>query len=495
MGNCTSKQFVADLGLQSKTYTAEESALIARETFASSIILRDAVPLEGEVTVNDPRPFVTFHEGVIAKKLLRRDSLRIETRSRATDGRRMDQCGFNPTSPQLNTIAEALVVQEWGAESEYCVKDMLPTYKQAAVKRQALNAGNDGWESPWLTLEFEYAVLRKMRDDVDKHSFMGDYGTGDKFRTHTDGFVKDIVLSSASVKTSKAEWLFTGDLTDTCIEYKIGAVEDSVPFNTSMTQTLADFVTKITVTDAAKFLDVNGVAIFESVTSTATKILIEMAMPYDIAFQVQLVLTNCDGFYICADGSLKANSAVTGPTMTFTQTQKLVTGEQPISFDWDAITPLNVLDKLNGMMAEIALKKPELLSAPDFTLFVAPNVMTAYLIAVKQSNQGTVGAGGQMPQVTTIWQGTQMQQLNFGMLPNDFIIGARPSSLHFGTYLRRDMDAWQTYVTPMCQNVQFKMQAHMGFKTTRRDEIVGTFTETAQHSFNFGARQPDPFEV
>ena len=495
-GKQTDLQVVGGFNLEAKTYSPEEAAIIARETFNASVILRGISPQplqEGEVITEMPDPFVTFHLDVINKKRLKRDSLRVDLRSRATDGRRADECGFNPTPPVDNQINETLLVQEFGIETQLCHADLLSTYKQKAMRYSLEN----GWDSPWLTLEMEYGMLKAIKEGVDANAFMGDYGSGDKFRAHTDGWIKDVVLSMGTVKNSIGVWTATGDLTDMCIEYQIGGQFGSIEFDTDTATTLANFVTELTVTHPQYFYDFNGVSVFESVTSDSDSITIELKQPYDMIFEVGIVLTNCDGFTRCSDGTLKANTAVTGATLTFELTQKMVTGEQPISFDWQTVNALNVMDILDGMYMEITLRKPELLTDPTFTLFVAPNVMAAYDIAAKRSNQNYVGSGGPLNNAPVfIWSGTRMQALPGKLLPNDFIFGAKPGNLHMGTYLGSQFNEWKTYIHPMSNNVDVKMLATMGFKTVRRDEIVGTFTPTTGvHTFNFGARQPEMFDA
>lgn len=497
LGQCTATDWVDGMGLESKVYPGEDAMQIARESFSKSVILQGVPQLEGAVdtTVNVSTPFVTWHEDVKQKKRFKRDTLRIGVQSKATGGKAMNGCGFFPKRVESNQLDATITVQEAYIHLEECPAQLLPTYQQAALRRQAANAGETGWESPWLSLEVEYGAMKTMAQTWDTHAFMGDYGVADINRTHTDGWIKDVVLQMGAIQLSKGEWTFTGDLTDTCIEYRIGGETGSVAFDTNMATTLAAFVTKIETTDAAKYLDAQFQSIFEDVSSTSTKIIIEMAEGYDVQQIVQLVITNCDGFTQCVDGSLVANTAVTDASFTFAETVKAVTGEQPISFDYEPITAANVVDKLDGMYAEIMLRKPELLSDPTFSLFISPNVYAAYEIATKRSNQAFVGSGGTMPALDNIWGGTRLVKLNGNMLPPNFIFGAKPTSLHAGTYLKRDMTSIESGYDRKCGQYWYKSQWNMGFKTVRLDEIVGTFTDPGSNTFlsNFKAVQPDPF--
>jgi len=493
MGRCNSNGDVEGFSLEGKTYSGEESNMLMRESFSKSMILRGAEglpPLEGETDTTGSGSFVTFHDNVIDKKRFKSDTLRVQSRSRATDGRRMDQCGFNPTKLIDNQIDHILIVQEAGIEESFCVKQLLPTYKGAAMKRAAA----EGWESPWLSLEVEFAMLKKAREDFDNHAFMGDYGSGDSNRTHTDGWIKDIVLGMGAVQLSKGTWTFSGDLTDTCIEYRIGGVDGSVPFNTNMTTTLADFVTEITATGL--IVDHNGDSLFSAVTSDATHIVITMVDGYDVEHNVRLTVTNCDGFTVCeADGLLAPVTPVTDASVSFVLTTKGVFGDQPISFDFEPITTTNVEAKFDGMYEEILRVKPEILADPNFTVFVAPNVFGALALARKNVNIANVGAT-LLPTQLQVWNGTRVQQVNQGMLPNNMIFGAAPKSLHVGTYLKNDMQAIRTYIRPMCDDMDYKSVYHMGFKTTNRSEIIGTFTDAALTlSTRFGTVQPDPFDA
>lgn len=494
MGSCMNTHSVRGFALEDKVYTAEDAEIIQRETFQKSVILQgQALSLEGEVEVAPRRKYVTFHEDVIAKKRLKRATIRVGVQSKATTGKGMNGCGFYPGKAEAQDEDGMLVVQEAFINQDFCVKELLPTYKQAAMTRQRVN----GWESAFLSLEFEYAALKAAYNAWDTHAFMGDYGTADVNRTHTDGFIKDIVLAMGSVSNAIGWWTFSGDLTDLCIEYIVGGYRGSVPFNTDLATTLDDVVTEFTVTRAAIFVDANMNSLFTDVTATSTKIVIETAEQRDI--NVRFVITNCDGFTICTDGTLQAVTAITGAAVVYVLHQKAVTGQQPLSFDYEPITALNVSDKFNSMYAEIASKRPDLLYNPDFVVFVSPDVRAKMEIANSDAKKVVIGVCNTgMEKCETIWNGTPLIALGGQgkpMLPPNFIMGAPNTSLHAGTYLGKDVNDIITEYDRMCEVWKWKSEWRMGFTTTRRDNIIGTFTDITGTSFltTFGAAQPDPF--
>lgn len=489
IGSVDQTHTIKNASFESRSFTAEEANLIARETFGKAVILRNTVlPLEGEEVIDAPAPFVTFHEDVMNKQRLKRDTIRAEVQSEATTGKGVTACGFWPVEMNTNQEAEAIVTREAWIHSSTCVKELLPTYLGKAMKR----AKDNDWESPNYSLELEYAHLKACYKSWDTHSFMGDYGSGNKNFTHTDGFIKDVVLSMGSVQNSIAKWTFAGVASGTCIEYMIGGYKGSVAWDTDVATTLANVATDIGTTQAARFLDQNQVSIIEAVTSGSNFVTIEMAQGFDALPQIRFVITNCDGFTICDDFSLQATTAVSGASVTVTRVQELLTGQQPISFTYENITPSNVSAKLAGMYEEINLKKPDLLQDPNFTLFLAPNVTSSLKIANQSAN---TMVGKQMEEITTIWDGTRVQTLHGGMLPQNFIFGASSESLHAASYMFGDTNTIMTEYDAFKELYKHKHNWHMGFKTTRRDEIVGTFTDPSGTSFmsNFGARQPEMF--
>jgi len=495
MGTCRHTHTIRDrYEFEAKTYPVEDSVFIRRRVFAKAQILQNAIPLEdeapdtGEVAGNG-RQFVSFNEDVQTRQRLFRETIKSKIKSKVNSSKGATDCGFDPgTTTKGPKVDRFLTIQTVFQDDDFCINEFIKTWRQSGLGRGVMR---DEGDMIVISDEVEIAMLRESKITWDRHAFGGDYASANEDYSHTDGYFKIANAALGDAVEPIYNWLFTGDLTGLCIDLLIGGKQVSIPFNTSLSDTLDDVVTELT-TAANGYVDQNGVNLWTVVTNVGGDTLhIEGQKGVDL--QVRIVITNCDGFMICIDQTLLANTpiTVTGVAVVLAVTQEFVDADTPISIDILSIDSANVFAYMTAMYEEIVSKKPEILE-PDFgaNWMLARNIWHALVLAEKEETKAFLGTCDVNPTCPE-WMGVPISRMNY--MPNDFMLIARPEDLHAGTDLVQDVAEIKTGFDEQCETAWWKNKFNMGFQISQLDQVAGTFSEAAPARLIFQPAQPlDP---
>jgi len=496
LGTCRHTHTIKDrYEFEAKTYPVEDAIMIRRSVFAKAQILQGAIdiPLEDEApdsneVAGNGRRFVTFHEDVQTRQRLFREEIKSKIKSKVNSSKGATDCGFDAgTTTKGKKVDRFLTIQTVFQDDDFCINEFIKTWRQRGLGRGVHRAAED---MIVISDEVEIAMLKESKATWDRHAFNGDYAGSHEDYAHTDGYFKIAAQSMGAALPPIYDWVFSGDLTGTCIEFLLGGQRVSIPFNTDLSTTLDDVVTNLT-DPLNGYVDQNGVLLWTDVSNVGGTTLHIEGQP-GVDLQVRLIITNCDGFLICLDQTLVANSPVTGTAaVVLTITQPFVDADTPISVDVVPVTSGNVFDLMNAFHEEIASKNPDLLD-PEFgaNWMVARNIWHAMVQAEKALTKAFLGECDINPGCPT-FLGIPLSRMNF--MPNDFMLFARPDDLHAGTDLITDVSEIKTGYDEKCEEAWTKNKFNMGFQISRLDQVAGTFTEASPARLIFQPAQPlDP---
>lgn len=485
LGTCTDLKVIeGKYNFEEKVYDLSEAAILLRDTFAQTQILQH-IRLDGETSTGGDRqitPFVTFHEDVRPgfRKRIYRDLVVSSGWRSAANGYCDKECGFfGGTTQREVQIDTFLCTHRMRQHEEICMSEFLATWKQDMLSRGMLNLSDD----VFISAEIYYAMEKANYIAIDTHFWHGDFGSQDKNVMHTDGIIKQAVYALTNNEQADiVEFTFAGLDSTNCIEGVVGGEggQFNIPFNTDIATTLADFRAELISTDAVTGLPkyrkvLTNEAYFPNVTVVGLDtIRIESIVGEEIC--LDFLITNCDGFERCNDGSISHVTEITnGATVTSTFVQQYRSGNAPIGITKEPIHAGNAIQKIRELSEAIQAKRPEIINDPEFNLFVAPNVYIALQFALKDLTAGYTNVTGPMTELDAGlygFGGGKIIKANY--LARDEMYYFRRQDVHVATDLFSDVSEILMVYDAICDLVKFKNEFALGFLISDFNKFAGT---------------------
>jgi hypothetical protein len=491
MGTCDKTQVIDEkYKFEAREYNKLESTELRKSYFAATQILSgiaDVPVLEGEQAQagNVMGPFVTPHVDVKActKKSLHRYEIKSRVKGES-DGVCAKSCTLHPGSTRLeDRIDKNIVTKRFQQYEPICMREFLGTYKQEMLPRGVFNealgtgvARREGMPvaAQYVTDALTFAYLKAAKISIDKHAWMGDYGSADVETNNVDGFIKIAANAVGSAAPAIVEIAFTGDFTDLHIEGKIGGYEFDVAWNSDLATTLDDLITEITGQTNYK-----GVPYAASATQNGAGVLTITGQPGQSLEWLRLVITDGSGFNPLGNGrdlcALNPGAVPADVGMTVTYTQDPVTSQEPIAIDYESISQVNVFQKMQELYSAINATRSELLS-PEFGgwLHISQNVYNSMLlrnINLQDAFKGQLG--NQLGDVSGGYINfSRINVMNY--LPDNMMFFARPQDLHLATDLFSDITNIRSWFDNSGQNWHFLNEYDLGFEIAEPQYVAGT---------------------